>query len=335
MDSIRRQFLMTLLKKTEEKLKNIPSEYQELEQVGPAPGNSWGQHDAMVAGGLCNAANKYPHMNRYSNLYPFDKNRFVLENTGDAPDYINASLMELPGEKREFILTMAPLHPSSFNNKTQTDFGLNSVDSTCGQFWHMVLQSKCKLVIMLCKLEKGYQGCSQYFPEKGQESYGGITVELKEESIESEACIHRQIFLDDKRQQLQDTVQHLQFPLWPNYGIVKNVPQFGEFVLKVNDWWNKMYETSACPLIVHCSGGIGRSGTFTTVLSVYRKIINYVETGDESCLKEVIGAEGALHLVGVVKSMREQRHPWMVEGQAQYALAYSTLMFLIENMLKQ
>jgi hypothetical protein len=31
--------------------------------------------------------------------------------------------------------------------------------------------------------------------------------------------------------------------------------------------------------------------------------------------------------------IREQRHPWMVEGMAQYSLAYSALVHLLQEML--
>jgi hypothetical protein len=31
--------------------------------------------------------------------------------------------------------------------------------------------------------------------------------------------------------------------------------------------------------------------------------------------------------------IREQRHPWMVEGLAQYSLAYSALVHLLQEML--
>ena len=43
----------------------------------------------------------------------------------------------------------------------------------------------------------------------------------------------------------------------------------------------------------------------------------------------MLDESGGLCLVPLVKSMREQRHPWMVEGEAQYKLAYDTVIHLL------
>eukprot|EP00088_Acartia_fossae_P005618 TRINITY_DN1253_c0_g1_i12.p1 TRINITY_DN1253_c0_g1~~TRINITY_DN1253_c0_g1_i12.p1 ORF type:complete len:354 (-),score=33.41 TRINITY_DN1253_c0_g1_i12:29-1042(-) len=327
----RRKFLQALLKLTKDKLSSLKAEYFQLEQVGPAPGDSWGQHDAMVHAGLCNTAVKYPFMNRYSNLYPFEQNRFVLD-TQDECDYINASWIKIAGESRDLILTMAPLHPASFSGKVKTDFGASSTESTCPQFWRMVLQSKTKLVVMLCKLEKGYQGCSQYYPESGEGVYGNISVTLKKEEKISEELVHREFLVKDENSEV--LLHHLQFPLWPNYGVVKDVPQLASFLKKVNDKWNFLCATEdATPMIVHCSGGIGRSGTFSTALTAYRRLLEYQETGDESRLKSIReNGDGGINLVSTVKTMREQRHPWMVEGEAQYSLAYATVIHLLQEL---
>ena len=72
----------------------ISEEYDQLEQVPPAPGDSLGQHDAMVKQGLCEKAVKKKNQskNRYCNLYPFDKYIFNFE---DPDQYINASWVKI------------------------------------------------------------------------------------------------------------------------------------------------------------------------------------------------------------------------------------------------
>jgi len=58
-----------ILKLTLEKCKreeSIREEYENLEQVPPAPGQPNNQHDTMVRMGLCQEACKFPYKNRYS-----------------------------------------------------------------------------------------------------------------------------------------------------------------------------------------------------------------------------------------------------------------------------
>ena len=102
--------------------------------------------------GLCEAAVKNSEKNRYCNLFPFDSDRVKLQVPKDKSDYINASWIKIPGVEIRFILTMAPLHPSSFSSSRPVDFGMNSSVSTCADFWRMVQQTDSKRVIMLCKV---------------------------------------------------------------------------------------------------------------------------------------------------------------------------------------
>ena len=82
--------------------KSLQDEYNQLEQVPPAPGDSWGQHDAMVKNGLCKKACQNAIKNRYSNLYPFDETIVKIK---DGKKYINASWMKLFGKRYVSVKT--------------------------------------------------------------------------------------------------------------------------------------------------------------------------------------------------------------------------------------
>ena len=52
--------------------------------------------------------------------------------------------------------------------------------NTCPQFWRMVEQEEVGLVVMLCKVQPGFMGCSQYFPSRefdGKMKHGEFQVE--------------------------------------------------------------------------------------------------------------------------------------------------------------
>ena len=127
-------------------------------------------------------------------------------------------------------------------------------------------------------------------------------------------------------------ITHIQFTKWPNYGVVENVEQLGLLVKTVaQEQTSREFENA--PILIHCSGGVGRSGTFATLYSLYHLLQQAEEKGwkeVEKYLKE--GDE--VSLVPLVTMLRETRHPWMVEGLHQYKLAYATLLWLLEDLLK-
>ena len=80
----------------------------------------------------------------------------------------------------------------------------------------------------------------------------------------SDGVIVRDIRLRGLSGELKE-LKHIQFTNWPNYGVVRDLSELVEFVKKVDSEWEKV----GGPVVVHCSGGVGRSGTFTTIFSLY------------------------------------------------------------------
>ena len=83
-------------------------------------------------------------------------------------------------------------------------------------------------------------------------------------------------------------------------------------------------------LVVHCSGGIGRSGTFLTAFHHYSQYMDILQhkTSLTSSPPSPLSLKETVHL------MRLQRHPWMVEGNNQYSLAYDTVLYLLKQIIK-
>ena len=81
-------------------------------------------------------------------------------------------------------------------------------------------------------------------------------------------------------------------------------------------------------LLVHCSGGIGRSGTFLTAFHHYWY---YMDLIGKKLPFPGVASSGPVSLQETVHFMRLQRHPWMVEGDHQYTLAYDIIIHLLRN----
>ena len=86
-------------------------------------------------------------------------------------------------------------------------------------------------------------------------------------------------------------------------------------------------------MVVHCSGGVGRSGAFTTIYSVLSILHHMRDTEDSTLLDDHLGPQEDLCLASLVCHLRKTRHPWMVEGVHQYNLAYQACNFLISGFI--
>ncbi|XP_035019395.1 tyrosine-protein phosphatase non-receptor type 2a [Hippoglossus stenolepis] len=204
-----------------------------------------------------NQASEYPYkvaklpvnrnLNRYRDVSPYDHSRVKLENSEN--DYINASLVMMEEAQRAYILSQGPLR------------------NTCGHFWLMVWEQCCKAVIMLNRvIEKGSEKCAQYWPtsEELQMSFTdtGFVVRLISEEDQSYFTI-RLLELQNTKTGESREVYHFHYTTWPDFGVPESPASFLNFLLKVRESGSLSPEHG--PSVVHCSAGIGRSGTFALV----------------------------------------------------------------------
>ena len=90
-------------------------------------------------------------------------------------------------------------------------------------------------------------------------------------SIISNCEIHY-LILQDKS---TFTVHHFQLLDWPDFGVPECTTQFLSFLKYVRDRDVLSSDKDYGPAVVHCSAGIGRSGTFCLVDSALKLVTNY------------------------------------------------------------
>ena len=83
-------------------------------------------------------------------------------------------------------------------------------------------------------------------------------------------------------------------------------------------------------LMVHCSGGLGRSGTFTIILAIYSMVRQ-----DLALIDNYLGDQGEIVLTQLVLHLRTVGHVGMVEGEAQYLLAYQAVLDILTHRLQE
>ncbi|KAK3108707.1 hypothetical protein FSP39_013802, partial [Pinctada imbricata] len=192
--------------------------------------------------------------NRYSDTVPYDHNRVILSNASNASgsDYVNAStITDHDPRNPAYIATQGPL------------------PHTVADFWQMVWEQGSEVIVMLTKLtENGEAMCHRYWPEEGSDLYHIYEVHLVSEHIWCDDYLVRSFYLKNLQTNETRTVTQFHFLTWPDLGIPSSIKALLDFRRKVN----KSYRGRSCPIVVHCSDGCGRTGTYCLVDMVLNRM---------------------------------------------------------------
>jgi len=191
-------------------------------------------------------------LNRYPNVSAYDHSRVILTHN-DEDLYINANLVKSSEANREYILTQGPLK------------------HTVDDFWLMVWQNKCPTIVMLCNcVENGISKSWTYWPiEVGHtmvlgEDREGLDIEVSLVHEEDRGYfLIRSFVVKNCTTGEKRTVEQFHYLEWPDFNVPKSPKHFLEFLFAIRD--SGCFSKSSGPPIVHCSAGIGRSGTLILV----------------------------------------------------------------------
>ncbi|CAK9816464.1 Tyrosine-protein phosphatase 10D [Anthophora quadrimaculata] len=231
--------------------------------------------------------------NRFTNILPYDHSRFKLQPVDDeeGSDYINANYVPGHNSPREFIVTQGPLH------------------STRDDFWRMVWESNSRAIVMLTRcIEKGREKCDHYWPvDTHPVYYGDICVTILNETHYPDWSITEFMLC---RGDVKRVIQHFHFTTWPDFGVPSPPQTLARFVRA----FRERVRPDQRPIVVHCSAGVGRSGTFITLDRILQQILvsKYVD------------------IFGIVWAMRKER-VWMVQTEQQYICIHQCLLAVLEG----
>ncbi|KAK7194031.1 tyrosine specific protein phosphatase [Novymonas esmeraldas] len=183
--------------------------------------------------------------NRFSDVKPNEGTIVRLGATSHLGDgtYINANYVDAR-EKFSvpfvYIATQAPMK------------------NTVLDFWRMVYENDAAFIVMLCAVkENGKVKSETYWPPRG-ETYdmGVLAVTLVAENLRQDS-VHRRLLLRSVRGDEKE-VYHMQYVAWPDQG----VPQSSATLMEMIQAIAKSPRSTQAPIVVHCSGGVGRTGVF-------------------------------------------------------------------------
>ncbi|ETN79621.1 Protein-tyrosine phosphatase [Necator americanus] len=204
-----------------------------------------------------------PEKNRYREVFCIDATRVILTWPPGFNDYIHANWVNGVDKQKKFICTQCPQSESGFQGPN---------DKTVDDFWRMVWQEKCKSIVMLCNImECGKQKCEQYWPlttETPMSLASGLTVKfISTDAIEKSVELTKIELLDPSG--TRHAVEHFHWTDWPDRGVPNST------TLAIFRMLRKVNRLTPC--VVHCSAGIGRTGTVVGIDLIYRRL----ERGDK------------------------------------------------------
>ncbi|KFU88501.1 Receptor-type tyrosine-protein phosphatase-like N, partial [Chaetura pelagica] len=240
--------------------------------------------------------------NRNADCVPYDHVRIKLkpESNPSRSDFINASpIIEHDPRMPAYIATQGPL------------------SHTIADFWQMVWEHGCTVIVMLSPLaEDSVKQCDRYWPDEGSSLYHiyEASVNLVSEHIWCEDFLVRSFYLKNVQSQETRTLTQFHFLSWPAEGIPATTRPLLDFRRKVN----KCYRGRSCPIIVHCSDGAGRTGTYILVDMVLNRMAKGVKEID---------------IAATLEHIRDQR-PGMVQTKDQFEFALTAVAEEVNAILK-
>ncbi|KAL0102503.1 hypothetical protein PUN28_018060 [Cardiocondyla obscurior] len=252
---------------------------QEYESIEPGQQFTWDHSNMEV-----NASK-----NRYANVIAYDHSRVILQTVDGMPgsDYINANYCDGYRKQNAYVATQGPLQ------------------ETFGDFWRMCWELRTSTIVMMTKLEERTRiKCDQYWPTRGSETYGQMTITISDIQELATYCIRTfqvcRAGYSERRE-----IKQLQFTAWPDHGVPEHPAPFLQFLRRVRS----LNVPDSGPLVVHCSAGVGRTGCFIVIDSMLERIKH----------------EKMIDIYGHVTCLRAQRN-YMVQTEDQYIFIHDALL---------
>ncbi|XP_053400252.1 receptor-type tyrosine-protein phosphatase mu-like [Mercenaria mercenaria] len=227
---------------------------------------------------------------RYKVMYAYDHSRVVLKTLPGQPDsdYINAAFIRGHFKDNAYIAAQGP------------------IDFTLDDFWRMIWEKDVYTIVMVTRLvEETKMKCVQYWPEAEDSiKYGEINILTESVDIFAEFTIrHIKVSHKDNPDNVRNVTQ-FHYTAWPDKDVPRSTTSLLHFWYQVR----KHDGQKNHPWLVHCSAGVGRTGTFIALDILY-------DQGKD---------KGFVDVFGCVRDLRDQRVS-MVQTKEQYRYLHNML----------
>uniref|UniRef100_A0A7E4UVT8 Protein-tyrosine phosphatase n=1 Tax=Panagrellus redivivus TaxID=6233 RepID=A0A7E4UVT8_PANRE len=210
--------------------------------------------------------------NRYKDIICVEGSRVALTWPPGMHDYVHANWATgiIPDCQKQIICTQAPL------------------PNTIADFWRMVWQEKVYVILMLCQvIENGKKKCEQYWPLKPGETMHVAGLSITNERVDSYKpdLQYTKIIITGPGSdgtKRRHVLNHVLWDGWPDKGVPLSTTGALRLIFRTQ---------TMTPAIVHCSAGVGRTGTIVAL---------------EMCMR-VLASGAELSVYNIIKELRSRR----------------------------
>ncbi|CAG5958272.1 unnamed protein product [Menidia menidia] len=218
--------------------------------------------------------------NRYNNVLPCELPTSFKPNFDVFCGWFGLFFWQGYLSRKEFIAAQGPL------------------PGTVDEFWRMIWEKNVQTLVMLTRCnEQGRVKCEQYWVP-GTKHFEDITVTTTSE-IPLDDWTIRDFDVKNVKTAEVRSIRHFHFTAWPDHGVPETTELLISFRHLVREHMNQYSRNS--PTVVHCSAGVGRTGTFIAI----DRLIFQIER------------ENTVDVFGIVYDLRMHR-PLMVQTEDQY-----------------
>lgn len=236
--------------------------------------------------------------NRYRDVIPGESTRVKLQpDEEDKHEYINANYVSgYNKHEKAYIFTQGPLQ------------------HTVKDFWRMIWQENISIIVMTTNIrESGTMKCFSYWPLNVNEQLHAGQYHIENQQIDQyESFLLTTLVLKKTNHSDSRRIYHAHYLKWPDHGVPTGTKDALLFLEKV-EYYKQLTQTNA-PILLHCSAGIGRTGTFCAI-----------DIGIKQYLNEKI-----IDIPTNVIQMRHER-AGSVQTEDQYLFVYLALMDFIKQ----
>ncbi|XP_044765827.1 tyrosine-protein phosphatase 69D [Coccinella septempunctata] len=238
------------------------------------------------------------YKNRYPDIKAYDQTRVKLSQVDSiaGSDYINANYVLSYRERKKFICAQGPM------------------DTTVNDFWRMIWEQHLELILMLTNLEEySKTKCAKYWPDKvdDEKTFGDITVTHLDEIRYSDYLVRNlKICRKNGVKEEERRITQYHYLVWKDF----MAPEHPNGIIKFIKRMNEVYSIEKGCILVHCSAGVGRTGTLVAL----------------DCLLQQLKEEGQVSIFNTICDLRHQRN-FLVQSLKQYIFIYRALMEVAQH----